>query len=162
MAQIKKVYKKYVPYLPLEYYFLEDFRMERYADDLRWKQILTYTSLVAILIACLGLFGLATFVTEQRTEEIGIRKVLGAGVTSIVALLSKDFLKLVLIGILIACPVAYYFGNQWLQDFAYRVEINAWVFVFAGVIAMVVALGTVAYQALKTALTNPANTLKTE
>lgn len=162
LAQIKKVYKKYVPYLPLEYYFLEDFRMERYADDLRWKQILTYTSLVAILIACLGLFGLATFVTEQRTKEIGIRKVLGAGVTSIVALLSKDFLKLVLIGILIACPVAYYFGNQWLQDFAYRVEINAWVFVLAGVIAMLVALGTVAYQALKTALTNPANTLKTE
>ncbi|WP_028664146.1 ABC transporter permease [Runella zeae] len=162
LAQIKNVYKKYVPYLPLEYYFLEDFRMQRYADDLRWKQILTYTSLVAILIACLGLFGLATFVTEQRTKEIGIRKVLGAGVTSIVALLSKDFLKLVFIGIAIACPVAYYFGNQWLQDFAYRIEINAWIFVLAGSLSMLVALGTVAYQAFKTALSNPVKTLKTE
>ncbi|HAO50536.1 MAG TPA: hypothetical protein DCR35_15280 [Runella sp.] len=162
LAQIKKVYKKYVPYLPLEYYFLEDFRMERYADDLRWKQILTYTSLVAILIACLGLFGLATFVTEQRTKEIGIRKVLGATVSHITLMISKDFIKLVVVSMFIAFPVAYYLMKQWLDDFVYRTTIQWWYFVATGVIALAITFASVSYQSIRAALTNPVKSLKSE
>jgi putative ABC transport system permease protein len=162
LASIKKVYKKFVPYLPMEYKFLEDFRMNEYADDLRWQKLLNYSAIIGILIACLGLFGMATFNTENRTKEIGIRKVLGASIISIATLLSKDFLKLVLIAIIIASPIAYYFMDKWLADFAYRVNIEWWVFALAGVLAILIALLTVGYQSVKAALMNPVKSLKTE
>ncbi len=162
IESIKKVYKKFVPFLPMEYQLLEDFRMEKYADDIRWKKVLNITSFIAILIACLGLFGLATFSTEQRTKEIGIRKVLGASITSIAALLSKDFLKLVFVSIILASPIAYYFMDKWLQDFVYRIDISWWIFVLSGISIIIIALLTVGYQAIRAALMNPAKSLKTE
>jgi putative ABC transport system permease protein len=162
IESIKKVYKKYVPYLPIEYQSLEDFRMEKYAEDIRWKKVLNLTSFVAILIAFLGLFGLATFSTEQRTKEIGIRKVLGASITSITTLLAKDFIKLIFIAIIVASPIAYYFMSQWLQDFVYRIDISWWFFALSAILIITIALLTVSYQAIRAALMNPVKSLKTE
>jgi putative ABC transport system permease protein len=162
LAGIQAVYKKHVPYLPMEYYFLEDFRMQQYADDLRWKQILHYATLFAILIACLGLFGLTAFVTEQRTKEIGIRKVLGASVASVAQLLVGDFLKLVLLALLLASPIAYHFMDLWLADFAYRIQMEWWMFAGAGILALAIAGLTVGFQALKAALLNPVKSLRSE
>jgi putative ABC transport system permease protein len=115
-----------------------------------------------VLIACLGLFGLVTFMAEQRTKEIGVRKVLGASVTNVVSLLSKDFLLLVLIACVVAFPVAWWAMHKWLQDFAYRININWWVFVGAGVVAFAIALVTVSFQAFKAAIANPVKSLRTE
>ena len=117
---------------------------------------------IAILIACLGLFGLSAFAISQRVKEIGVRKVLGANVSTIVALLSKDFLKLVLIAAIIAFPIAWYAMSRWLQDFAYRTNIQWWVFILAGIIAACIALFTISFQAIKAALANPVKSLRTE
>ena len=117
---------------------------------------------LTVLIACLGLFGLAAYTAEQRTKEIGVRKVLGASVTSIVALLSKDFLKLVLIAIVLATPLAWYAMSRWLQDFAYKIEIEWWVFALAGLLAVGIALLTVSFQSVKAALMNPVKSLRSE
>jgi putative ABC transport system permease protein len=122
----------------------------------------SYFTLIAIIICCLGLFGLATFSAEQRIKEIGVRKALGASVTGIVALLSKDFLKLVLIAIVIASPLAWYVMHKWLQDFAYRIDIEWWIFLLAGIIATAIAFFTISFQAIKTANSNPVNSLRTE
>lgn len=119
-------------------------------------------ALLAILISCLGLFGLAAYTAEQRSKEIGVRKVLGASVTGIVKLLSKDFLKLVCIAILLATPLAWLVMNNWLQEYAYRIEINWVVFIIAGFVAIIIALATVSFQAFKAAIANPVNSLKTE
>jgi putative ABC transport system permease protein len=117
---------------------------------------------MAILISCLGLFGLAAFSAEQRKKEIGVRKVLGASVAGVVGLLSKDFLKLVGIAILIATPVAWWAMNKWLQAFAYRVEISWWMFVLAGSVAVIIAMITVSFQAIRAAIANPVKSLRTE
>ena len=117
---------------------------------------------ITIFISSMGLFGLALFTAEQRTKEIGIRKVLGATVANIVTLLSKDFVLLVLISLVIASPVAWYFMNRWLEDFAFRIHIGWWVFVLAGSIAILTALFTVSFQALKAAMANPVKSLRTE
>ena len=117
---------------------------------------------IAILISCLGLFGLAAFAAERRTKEIGIRKVLGASVAGITALLAKDFLKLVLIAIVLASPIAYYFMNIWLSDFAYRIDIQWWMFAVAGLVAIVVAFLTVSFQSIRAALMNPVKSLRSE
>jgi putative ABC transport system permease protein len=119
-------------------------------------------SAFAIFIACLGLLGLSLFATTQRTKEIGVRKVLGASVSNIVILLSKDFIKLVLIAFLIASPVAWFIMNNWLSDFAYRINISAWIFISAGLLAMIIALVTISFQAIKAAITNPVKSLRTE
>ena len=119
-------------------------------------------ALMTILIACLGLLGLATYAAEQRIKEIGIRKVLGASVTSIVSMLSKDFLKLVIVAAVIAFPVAWWAMNNWLQDFAYRTSIQWWIFAVAGIAALLIALCTVSFQAIKAALANPVKSLRTE
>lgn len=162
LAAINSVYKRFVPYLPLEIESLDDFKMERYATENREKQIVAYTAILAIIIACLGLFGLATFMTEQRTKEIGIRKVLGAGVSGIALLLSKDFIKLVFISIIIAIPIGYYFVNQWLENFTYRIDISWWVFVLVACIALFIAFCTVLYQSVKAAVADPVKSLKVE
>lgn len=162
LAAIMAVYKKHVPYLPLEYFFLEEFRMEKYAEDLRWKKLLDYTALAALLIACMGLFGLSAFMAERRTKEIGVRKVLGASVVGITGLLAKEFMLLVLIAIVIASPVAYYLINLWLADFAYRIEVQWWMFALAGLIALVIAFLTVSVQSIKAALANPVQSLRSE
>jgi len=116
----------------------------------------------AIFIACLGLLGLSLFATTQRTKEIGVRKVLGASVSNIVMLLSKDFIKLVIIAFVIASPVAWFVMHNWLQDFAYRINISWWIFIAAGLLAVVIALATISFQAIKAAIANPVRSLRTE
>ena len=133
-----------------------------YREDAKRQTIFLWIALMTILIACLGLFGLATYAAEQRIKEIGIRKVLGASVSSIVGMLSKDFAKLVLIASLIAFPVAWWAMHNWLQDFAYRITIGWWIFLAAGAIAFLIAFITVSSQAIKAALANPVKSLRTE
>ena len=162
VQQVGEVWKRVVPHRPYLYSFLDDDFNRQYTSDFMFRRLFTTFACLAIFIACLGLLGLATYMAQQRTKEIGIRKVLGADVRSIVALLSRDFIMLVLIAILIASPVAWYAMNQWLQGFAYRISIQPWVFLLAGAIAVVIALLTIGYQSVKSALVNPASSLKSE
>ena len=154
--------EKFLPETPYEYKFLDEDFGKLYESEQRQGSIFTIFACIAIFIACLGLFGLSAFSITQRIKEIGIRKVLGADVTTIVSLLSKDFLKLVAIAALIAFPVAWYAMDQWLQDFAYRSSIPWWIFVVAGIIAAAVALLTISFQAIKAAVANPVKSLRTE
>jgi putative ABC transport system permease protein len=150
------------PNEPFEYSFLDEDFQKNYEADNRLSSLLEYFTIIAIVICCLGLFGLATFSAEQRTKEIGIRKVLGASTGGIVALLSKDFLKLVAISVVVASPIAWYIMNKWLQDFAYRTNIGWMVFAVAGILALLIALITISFQAIKAAIANPAKSLRTE
>jgi putative ABC transport system permease protein len=162
---VKEVEKKWTamaPGRPFRYRFMDESFNNMYNNEQRVGKIAFTFAVLAIIIACLGLFGLATYMAEQRTKEIGIRKVLGASVQGIVQLLSIDFLKLVAISFVFAAPAAWYFMNRWLQDFAYRINISWWVFAVAGVLAIVIALVTVSYQAIKAALANPVQSLRTE
>jgi len=133
-----------------------------YADVQRMGSIFTSFAILAIIIACLGLFALSAFMAEQRNKEIGIRKVLGASVSGITAMLSKDFVQLVVIAIVIGTPVAWWVMTKWLQDFAYRIAISWWMIAVAGLIAVVIALITVSFQAIKAAVANPAQSLRSE
>ena len=162
LQQAQAKWKAMAPGMPFAHQFLDDSFDRMYRNEQRVGKIAMIFSILTIFIACLGLFGLATFIAEQRTKEIGIRKVLGASVRNIVGMLSKDFLKLVLIAFVIAAPVAWYFMNNWLQDFAYRINIDWKVFVIAGAFALFVALITVSFQAIKAALSNPVKSLRTE
>ncbi len=142
-------WKALTPEMPFSYKFMDaDFR-NVYSAEQKVGKIAISFSILAILIACLGLFGLAAYIAEQRTKEIGIRKVLGANVTNLVSMLSKDFIKLVAIAALIAFPVAWWAMHSWLQDFAYRVHISWWIFVAAGFTALMIALLTVSFQAIR-------------
>ena len=147
---------------PFGYSFLDEEFNKQYSTDERTGKIFLVFSILAILIACLGLFGLVTFAAEQRVKEIGIRKVLGATVTNIVTLLSKDFIFLVILSLVIASPVAGYFMGRWLEDFAYRIHITGWVYILAGVMAILIALCTVSFQAIRAAIANPVNSLRSE
>ncbi len=147
---------------PVKYAFLEENFNAIYRSEQRTAQILGLFAGLTIFIACLGLFGLATFTAEQRTKEIGVRKVLGASVGSIVTLLSTDFLKLVAVAILIASPLAWYAMDKWLDDFAYRIDIAWWMFALAGLLAAGIALFTVSFQSVKAALMNPVESLRSE
>ena len=162
IAQIENKWKAMAPGMPFSYRFLDESFNEMYNAEQRVGKIALIFSVLAIFIACLGLFGLATFIAEQRTKEIGIRKVLGASVNGIVQMLSKDFMKLVAIAFIIAAPVAWYFMYKWLQDFAYRIEITWWIFAIAGFAALFIALITVSFQAIRAALMNPVKSLRTE
>ena len=144
------------------YTFVDDHLNRLYASEDEVRTIFSVFSLLAIVIACLGLFGLSAFIAEQRTKEIGVRKVLGASVAGIVVLLSKDFLKLVGLAFVVAMPLVYLALRRWLEDFAYRIEISWWIFLMAGLIALLVALLTVSYQAIKAALANPVRSLRYE
>ncbi|HXL54954.1 MAG TPA: FtsX-like permease family protein, partial [Chitinophagaceae bacterium] len=135
---------------------------EMYRDEQRIGQVAITFAVLAIVIACLGLFGLATFIAEQRTKEIGIRKVLGATITNLITMISKDFLLLVLIASVIAFPFAWWAMHTWLQDFAYRINIGWWVFAIAAGAAIIIALITVSFQAIRAALANPVKSLRTE
>jgi len=162
LAFLKSKWQALVPEQPFEYFFLDSDFDRLYRAEERTGRIFGYFSALAILIACLGLFGLAAFAAERRTKEIGVRKVLGASVANVTALLSMDFVKLVLFANLIAWPVAWYAMNQWLQNFAYRVEMRWWVFALAGGLALFIALFTVSTQAIKAALANPVEALRYE
>ncbi len=162
LSRIEKVMKKDNPAFPFEYTFVDEAFDAKFKNEQLVGKLSQIFALLAILISCLGLFGLAAFTAEQRSKEIGVRKVLGASVTGIVKLLSKDFLKLVLISLVIAVPIAWLTMSNWLQDFAYRIEINWLVFIIAGFAAIIIALATVSFQAIKAAIANPINSLKTE
>ena len=159
---IKKTWQVFAPDVPLSYAFIDESVAAQYGSEQKMEGIFYGFSVLSLLIACLGLFGLTTFVVERKIKEIGIRKVLGASVPGIVGMLSSNFLKLVFISILIATPLAWYFMNNWLQDFAYRININWWIFLIAGLIAVLIALITVSMQAIKAAVANPVKSLRTE
>jgi predicted permease len=162
LSKIEAVIKQHNPAFPFEYTFVD----QRFDAKFRSEQLVSNLSrifaLLAIIISCLGLFGLAAYTAEQRSKEIGVRKVLGASVSGIVRLLSKDFLKLVGLSIIISVPIAWYIMQGWLQDYAYRIEISWWIFIAAGVIALLIAMLTVSFQAIKAAVANPVKSLKTE
>ncbi len=162
VQQLQQIWQQQFPDKPFSYEFLDDTFTRTYRTEVRTGQVFGLFAALAVLISCLGLFGLATFTAEQRTKEIGVRKVLGASVVSIVTLLSKDFLKLVLIAIVIASPIAWYAMNRWLQDFAYKITIEWWVFALAGLLAVGIALLTVSFQSVKAALMNPVKSLRSE
>ncbi|MCE7053120.1 ABC transporter permease [Algoriphagus sp. AGSA1] len=162
LAHIESVWSEVIPERDFDYEFLDDHFTELYRADRTVNAIVGMLTLLSILISCLGLFGLATFTTELRIKEIGIRKVLGASVGGVAAILSKDFVKLVLVALVIAVPVSWYLVDRWIQDFAYRIDIDWWVFLVAGLAAVLIALLTVSSQAIKAALMNPVDSLRNE
>lgn len=162
LASIGKTWKSLNQTDPFEYSFLDEDFHKNYATEDRRAAMVSFFTTIAILISCLGLFGLAAFSAEQRTKEIGIRKVLGASVSNIVGLLSKDFIKLVIIALFVAAPIGWYCMNKWLEDFAYRIDIGWWMFAVAGVFAIFIAFATISLHAIKAALTNPTRNLRTE
>ena len=159
---ITGVWSRFSPNQPIRYNFLDESFARMYADVQRMGKIFSTFALLAVIIACMGLFALSSFMIVQRTKEIGIRKVLGASISSVVSILSKDFLMLVAVSNIIAWPVAYYFMNKWLQDFAYRIQISWWMFVLAGSLTLLIALVTVSWQAIKVATANPVEALRYE
>ncbi|PTX14686.1 putative permease [Pontibacter mucosus] len=162
LAAIEQIVKRHNPAYPFEYHFLDEDFEKMYKAEAIMGQLTKYFAGIAIFISCLGLFGLALFTAEQRTKEIGVRKVLGASVASIVYLLSKDFLKLVLIANLIALPLGWYFMTNWLNDYADRMELSWWIFAVAFIATVIIAIVTLSFHAIKTAVANPVNSLRTE
>src|SRR6202012_5782545 len=162
VGQIGDIWRQMAPSQPFAYQFMDDAFENIYRTEQRMGGISLSFSLLAIFIACLGLFGLAAYAAEQRTREIGIRKVLGASVGGIVSLLSRDFLRLVVVSAVLAFPLAWWAMHHWLQDFAYRITIGWEIFVLAGGIALGIALVTVSFQAVKAALANPVKSLRSE
>ena len=162
LSAIQKQWKQFDDQFPFDYFFMDEQLNKFYQADQRLMKVISIFATLAIIIACIGLFGLSIYSARQRTKEIGIRKVLGASITSVVGLLSIDFIKLVGIAILVASPIAWWAANKWLQDFAYRINIGWWIFVLAGVIAVLIAVFTVSFQAIKAAIANPVKSLRTE
>src|SRR5258708_1221358 len=162
IQEVKAIWSRLAPHRPFLYSFVDEDFNRQYHTDFIFRKLFTTFSCLAIFIACLGLLGLATYTAEQRTKEIGIRKVLGADMRNIILLLSNDFIKLVLVSILIATPISWYTMNQWLEGFAYRMEIHPWIFILAGLIALSIAVFTISYQSVKAALMNPVSSLKSE
>lgn len=162
VAFVESAWKKLLPETPFEYEFLDEHFAEMYKADSQVSKVVAVLAALAIIISCLGLFGLASYSAEKRVKEIGIRKVLGASVQNITAMLSKDFIRLVIIANLIAWPIAWFSVNRWLQDFAYRVPVSWWVFVLAAITAVLIALFTISFQAIKAAMVNPVKNLRTE
>jgi ABC-type antimicrobial peptide transport system permease subunit len=162
LARIEPVFKKFNPGSPFEYKFTDEEYARKFENEERIGNLATFFAILAIFISCLGLFGLASFVAEQRTKEIGVRKVLGASVFNLWQMLSKDFFALVIISCCIAIPIAWYFLHQWLQQYEYRTPVSWWVFVVSGAGAMLITILTVSFQAIKAALANPVKSLRTE
>ncbi len=162
LDHIKKTWQKYAGNQMLEYEFFDEHFERAYLSEQRTGQIFGTFSILGVIIACMGLLGLSTFITVQRTKEIGIRKTLGSSASQILILLNKQFIKWILIANIIAWPIAYYLMNRWLQDFAYRIKINLWIFIISGGIALLIALLTVSYQSIKAAVANPVKSLKYE
>lgn len=162
MATIRSTYSNLMPFFPFEYKFLEDEYAKNYGSDIKGKQAIGIASVIFIIISCLGLLGLVMLSVEQRTKEIGIRKVLGAAVSTIIMLISKQFLFLIVISFVLAIPLAYYVIGQWLQDFAYRTSMSWWVYALPGLIAIAIAMLTLCFQSVRAALANPVKSLRNE
>jgi len=162
LQHIEKTFKKLFPVSPYSYVFKNEENLKNYEAEAKWKQILLFGAILTIFISCIGLFGLTVLSAEKRTKEIGIRKVLGASVRSIVSILSTDFLKLVFISLIISIPLAWIAANKWLQNYPYRITLNGWMFITAGLLVILIALATVSFQAIKAAIANPVKSLRTE
>ncbi|MES1250290.1 MAG: FtsX-like permease family protein, partial [Chitinophaga rupis] len=162
MNAIAATWKQFIPDAPFEYQFMDQAFDNLYKDDLKISRLVLIFSCISITISALGLLGLGTFIAEQRTKEIGIRKVLGASVTQIVTMLSKDFAALVIIAVVIASPIAYWALNSWLQNFVYRINLSWWIFLASGTLALLIALATISGQAIKAAIANPVKSLRSE
>jgi putative ABC transport system permease protein len=162
LGRLEMMWKQRIPDRPFTYHFLDEDYNKLYVGEQRSSTLFTVAATLAILLACLGLFGLAAFTTVQRTKEIGIRRVLGANITNITMLIAKNFLIMIGIAILIAIPLAWYAGNQWLQDFAFRIPVQAWIFIAASAATILIALVTVGFHSVRSALMNPVKSLRTE
>ncbi len=162
MEKIEATFKKYSPSQPFEYQFIDKEYEKKFGDEVRIGKLASSFAILAIFISCLGLFGMASFMAEQRTKEIGVRKVLGATVFNVWQLLSKDFIVLIIVSLLIAVPIAYYFMHNWLQHYQYRTAISWWIFVMSGIGALIITLLTISFQAIKAAVANPVKSLRTE
>ena len=162
LGRLEMMWKQRIPERPFTYHFLDEDYNKLYVGEQRSSTLFTIAATLAILLACLGLFGLAAFTTVQRTKEIGIRRVLGANVTSITMLIARNFLLMIGVAILIAIPLAWYAGNKWLQDFAFRIPIQGWIFIAAAIVTILIALATVGFHSVRSALMNPVKSLRTE
>jgi len=162
IAHIKKVTHEFAPDFPFQFAFLDDTYHRLYEIENRMEKIYQAFAVLAIFISCLGLLGLASFTIEQRTKEIGIRKVLGASMAGIIQLLTKELIRWIIVANIIALPIAYFAMNAWLQNFAYRVTMGWWTFILAGMLALLIALLTVSFQSIRAALANPVESLKYE
>jgi ABC-type antimicrobial peptide transport system permease subunit len=162
LTSIEQLLKKYTPNVPFDYKFVDEQFGNKFQAEERIGKLSSYFAILAVLISCLGLFGMASFVAEQRTKEIGIRKVLGANVITLWRLLSTEFFVLVLLSCIIAAPIAWYYLNNWLTNYDYRIEIRWQVFVLAALAALMITLLTVSFQAIKAAIANPVKSLRTE
>ena len=162
ISSIERIWNDLAPGQPFDYYFMEESFNNTYKSEQRLGRIFIIFTVLSIIIACLGLFGLATFNAEKRTKEIGVRKVMGAGVGQIAYRLTMDFLKLVGVAILVSIPLGWYVMGKWLEDFSYRIEIGWWVFILAALLALIISIVTVSYQSIKAAIVNPVKSLRTE
>jgi ABC-type antimicrobial peptide transport system permease subunit len=162
LTLLQATFRKLVPYFPYVYQFMDDLNAKNYETENKWKQIISIASLLFIFISCIGLFGLVILSIEQRSKEIGIRKVLGAAISRILVLVAKDFLVLIALAFLVAAPVGYYFIHLWLEDFAYKTRISWWFFAGPGLLVFCVALATILFRALRAAMANPVMSLRTE
>jgi putative ABC transport system permease protein len=162
LGRISALWKSYSPHQEFRYVFMDESFARMYADVQRTGLLFTSFSVLAVIIACLGLFALSAFMAEQRSREIGIRKVLGATVAQMASLLSMNFVKLVMIAFVIASPIAWWGMHKWLQDFVYRIDISGWIFLLAGVLVGVIALLTISFQAMRAAMANPAKSLRAD
>jgi ABC-type antimicrobial peptide transport system permease subunit len=162
LKRAEAIFKKYNPQYPFEYKFVDETYAQKFDNEQRQGTLAALFAGLAIFISCLGLFGLATYMAENRIKEIGIRKVLGASVAGITTLLSKDFITLVIISFAIAAPISYWAMSNWLMDYTYHVSVNWWVFALAGFLSVMIALLTVSFQAIKAAMANPVNSLRSE
>jgi len=162
IGRIEKQWKSIYPEEPFEYSFLGDSIARLYESDQQTQWLMKTATLITIFISCMGLFGLAMFNTERRTKEIGIRKVLGASVPNILYMLSREITVLIAVSLIVASPIAWFFMQKWLQSFAYRTNLNLWVFILAGGGALLIALVTVSYQVIRSATANPVNSLRSE
>ena len=158
--KLESAWKSLAPSLPFIYFFADDAYNHQYITQQRFGSLFICFAIIAIVISCLGLLGLSAFNTAQRKREIGIRKVLGASASSITAMLSKDFVRLIIIALLIASPISWWAMHSWLQGFAYRINIPVWVFLVSGISAIMIALFTVSFQSVKAAMANPINSIK--
>jgi len=162
LKTIQSAYKQLFPLSPYEYRFKNEDNKKKYEAVAKWKQIMMFGAVLTIFISCIGLFGLSVLSAERRTKEIGIRKVLGASVNRVVTILSKDFLKLVILALIISVPAAWYAANKWLENYPYRIPLGWGLFASAGILVILIALITVSFQAIKAAIANPVKSLRTE
>jgi putative ABC transport system permease protein len=162
LAAVQRTVKKFLPHIPFEAHFMDEAYEQLYKSEKRLGQAFNIFTLLAVFIACMGLLGLVSHNVLQRTKEIGIRKVLGASVSQLIILISRDFLKLIGTALIVAMPVAWYAMNQWLQNFAYRIDISWWIFALSGSLSVGVALLTVSFQSIKAALADPVKSLRSE